>query len=179
MEQLIQNSIDAINEYAQEEIPELLAEIQVQRFKNQGEFLDHKKWDPNGSLYIKINNKKRNPEHNSMVSWHKYNRPPLIDTGHLVKEMIDSKNWKKEVKLQKQGLNQKFVIPQTESFSDPKYDKQNEGSAETQTWKSSRTGESVSVGGVPARPFKDTSKTDITWVAQQLSKKLNEKFSNG
>ena len=34
----------------------------------------------------------------------------------------------------------------------------------------------MSVKNVKARPFKDTSETDVTWVAQQLAKKLKEKI---
>lgn len=162
MEQLIQSSIDAINEYAQDEIAELLAEIQVQRFKNQGEFLDHKKWE-------------NNPKD---ISYEKFYRKPLIQTGELKREMTNKSNWNKEVKLQKQGLKQQFVIPQTESFSNPKYDKQNTGGVGG-SWKGLRTGKDMSVENVKARPFKSTSETDIIWVAQQLAKKLKEKFSNG
>jgi hypothetical protein len=178
MEQLIQSSINAINEYAQDEIAELLAEIQVQRFKNQGKFLDHEKWVNNGKLGIIEPNLKANPKQNKSVAWHKYNRSPLIDSGELKKEMTSVSNWDKEIKLQKQGLNQKFVIPQTESFSNPKYDKHNIGGSGGM-WNSTKTKELVSVKKVAKRPFKDTSETDISWVAQQLAKKLKEKFSNG
>lgn len=182
MEQLIQSSIDAINNYAQDEIAELLAEIQVQRFKNQGEFLDHKKWADN-------DNQKR--LYSISVQKDKGRNSPLIDTGRLMKQMTSKENWSKELKKESNGLKSKFSIPTQENFNDPVYNKLDEGFiADPYTsirgnrifWAKKKDKQGVPVGKgayVPSRPFKDTSETDINWVAQQLAKKLKEKFSHG
>jgi hypothetical protein len=155
-------TIKEINEFAEEQIAELLVEIQKQRFKNQGKFLDHEKWE-------------NNPKH---IAYEKFYRKPLIQTGELKKEMTSITNWGKEVKKQQSGLQTKFSIPTTENFSDPKYNKQDIGETGGQ-WKGLRTGKDMSVKNVKKRPFKDTSKTDIAWVKQQLTQRIQAKFANG
>lgn len=175
-------TIEEINEFAQEQIAELLAYIQEQRFKNQGEFLDHEKWEDNDNL---------ERMYSVSVQTDKGRNSPLIDTGRLMKQMTSVSNWEKEVKKQQNGLQTKFNIPTREHFNDPIYDKLDKGfHADPYTsirgnrvfWakRKDKNGNPIGKGAnVPARPFKDTSETDIAWVTQQLTQRIQARFGNG
>lgn len=164
MEQLIQSSIDAINEYAQEQISELLAEFEKNLFKAKGAFNGRDEWEENAL----------------QVQEDKGNDNPLVDTGELRREMTNSKNWKDEISSYKTKNKAHFFIPEEENFNNPKYNKLQTGFS-GDPYISPRGKLMFSPKGfeAPARPFKDIRPQDVTWVAQQLAKKLKGKFSNG
>ncbi len=157
-----QDFIDSIMDFCEGILPEIVAEFERKRFENQGEFNGHEKWDNNNPEVIK--DKGRNE--------------PLIDSGRLKREITDPYNWGVAIISKKDKMSLTLSIPDTESFTDQKYNKLDEGFV---------TGEYVSPRGnvvfknrrnvtVPARPFRDLTAQDINWIKNRLIEEIKKEY---
>lgn len=146
-----------ISDIATEETPKIIAELEVERFKNQGEFNDHSKWADNSPQVTK--DKGRND--------------PLVDSGALKSELTNASNWKLKSRLDTDSLT--ISIPDEEDFTDSKYNILDTG-GKTNPYTSAR-GNKVNIKSVPARPFKSISNQDVEWIAEELAKVLARRLA--
>lgn len=145
----IDKIIQRIKNYAESDVQNLIVELQQKRFANQGAFNDNKKWEDNSST----------------VQRDKGRNEPLVDTGALKKSLTTKSNW--DLKPHKQQNSLKLTIPETERFTDSKYDKLQTGTEKSQSYISTR-GNKVFVNGLPERNFKDLSDQDAEWIVNEL-----------
>jgi len=158
----IQQIIDNIKNHAESDVQNLIVELQKNRFAHQGEFNDNKRWADNQKF--------KGGTFNGITATHsviqdKGRNEPLVDSGHLKSELTNPKNWNLSTK---KGNNKiQLTIPQTEKFTEMKYDKLQTGTDKPQSYISSR-GNAVVVDKLPARNFKDLSDQDAEWIVNKL-----------
>ena len=151
---IIQDIIKQIVDICENETPELLAELQQERFGHQGAFNGHEKWVDNS--YIVQKDKERNQ--------------PLVDSGNLEKQLSTASNWDVNPQINKNTL--RLTIPGKENFINSKYDVLDTG-GKVKPYTSLR-GNYIPINSVPARPFKEISDQDAEWVINKLLKNILE-----
>lgn len=149
----------ALDEYVNRKVPLLLVQLQENRFANQGAFNDHERWLPNVR-----------PD----IIAEKSNKPVMVDSGELYKELTTPENWKIDVKFSNQQLS--INIPKIETFTNPKYDslENNAGGK----YFGSATGKQIVYKWKPPRMFKELSDIDEKWIETELEKALVNEFPN-
>ena len=151
--------IQEIAKFAETETQNIIAELQANRFQNDGAFNGHATWKNNHPL----------------VAEEKGFNKPLVETGELRKELTTADNWDLNPKLTKNQLT--LSIADRENFTDSKYDKLDIGGI-TSPYKGRRTGKMVNINSVPARPFKDLSSQDMQWITNKLEDAIRLKFGS-
>lgn len=152
----LQDFINEIMEFCEKETQLIIARLQENRFANQGAFNDNPKWSDNNRKVV--NDKGRNE--------------PLVDSGNLKKELTTPENW--ELDPIKSANILTLHIPDTEMFTDSKYDKLDKGGT-VDAYISPR-GNFINIRSVPSRKFKDLSDADTEWIKEELINALKAKY---
>ncbi len=161
----VNSLIGQIIQFCVGETQELIADLEQERFKNNGEFNGHKKWADNQS--------RKHPLAEKSVQEDKGFNKPLYDTGNLYKELSTPGNWDVKPQINKNTL--KLTVPSRENFTDSKYDKLDVGVDHFTMYRSIR-GNLVAMDSIPARPFKDISDQDAEWIANKLAQAIENQF---
>lgn len=162
-----------LGEFCQITIQNLIAELEVNRFKSQGKFNDHQEWKDNQAGERQGNarfNGKYYPS--KTVQQDKGRNEPLVDQGNLRNELETPQNW--DLNLEKDSNSLKYTISNEEKFTDKKYDIL-EFDHKGEPYLSPR-GNVVHLGDIPGRPFKAFSDIDISWIVEKLAKAIEEKY---
>jgi hypothetical protein len=153
----LQQFITEIMIFCEKETQKIIAELQWNRFENDGQFNDNERWQGNSPKVIKD----------------KGFDIPLQDTGHLRSELENPENWDLKPKATKTILT--LTIPETEHFTESKYDVLQTG-GNVDPYVSVR-GNKINIQSVPARNFKNLSATDMKWIEDKLVQAIIRKFT--
>jgi len=148
---------EQIKQFCIDTTPEILAQLQKERFDNQGDFNGNDRWDDN-ALDV-IADKGRDE--------------PLVDTGNLRGELESASNWDLSPVSSDNSLS--LTIPEEENFTDSKYDKLQDGGY-SESYISPR-GTRIRAKSLPARNFKKLSHQDATWVVEKLVLAIKGRFA--
>jgi hypothetical protein len=143
--------------FCQEETERIIAELERLRFSNQGAFNGNPRWYDNHPEVIK--DKGRNQ--------------PLVDSGNLRRELENPKNWDLKPNFNKNLLT--LTIPETENFTDSKYNVLQTGGAVSPYV--SRRGNKINIHSVGPRQFKNFTAQDIDWIQDKLVKAIEDKYT--
>jgi hypothetical protein len=143
--------------FCEEMTPKIITELQVRRFENDGAFNDNEEWQGNSPKVIKD----------------KGYDTPLQDSGALRNSLENPDNWDLKPKFSDNTLT--LTIPDTEEFTDSKYDVLQTG-GKVDPYISPR-GNKINITMVPARNFKDLSRQDIEWITEQLISAIKKEFA--
>jgi len=157
-------------QFCEEDLQKLIAEFYKKRFENQGEINNHEKWEDNDP-YIDHGYNGINPRKG--VQQDKGRNEPLVDSGNLKKQLITTKNWDLQPKINKNTL--KLTIPKKENFTDKKYDileTKHKGGDYV-----SKRGNYIRPLDIPARKFKDITDFDVDTIVNNLVNDLKKKYS--
>jgi hypothetical protein len=149
--------IKVIAAFAEKETQSIIAQLQAQRFENDGAFNGHPEWERNSGKVAK----------------EKGFDKPLYDSGELEHELETDSNWKLAPKFSGNTLT--LSVPDREQFTDSKYDVLDTG-GEVEPYKGRRTGNWINIFSVPARPFKDITAQDMEWIKEMLVLAIIRKF---
>lgn len=149
--------IQDLTEFCQIVVPQILANLQEQRFKNQGQFNDNPRWQDNDDRVVDD----------------KGFNAPLYDTGELYQQLTNPSNWK----IKARSSNSKIIVevPDEEDFTPSKYDVLDEGGY-VAPWHGHSGNIEPPIKSVPARPFKKISAQDVQWIRDQLVKAIQERY---
>ncbi len=153
----LQNIIGQIMHFCVEETQELIADLEHERFRHNGEFNGHARWADNSYDVQKDKG---------------FNKP-LYDTGNLYGKLSKPTNWDLKPTIGNNTL--KLTVPERENFTDKKYDKLDTG-GKSAGYVSPR-GNLMKPRNLPARPFKDISNQDVDWIVDKLAQGIEDKFS--
>lgn len=153
----MQDKIEEIKAFCVKKTPEIIADLQKKRFDNQGAFNDNEEWADNSPLVRKD----------------KGFNEPLVDSGHLERELTTDTNWDLKPKASANKLT--MTIPEEETFTESKYDVLQTG-GKTDPYTSPR-GNKMPGFNVPKRNFKDLSKKDADWIVNYLVRSIIQEFA--
>lgn len=143
--------------FCEKETQKIIVDLQRIRFANDGAFNDNERWHSNSAQVFKDKG---------------FNKP-LVDSGELERELETADNWDLKPKFSDNVLT--LSIPETEQFTDSKYDKlQTGGDIEPYV---SRRGNKIYLYHVPARNFKNLSNADINWIKKELVEAIKREFA--
>ena len=153
----LQNFIKQIMQFCEAETKLIIAELQHNRFENDGQFNDNERWQDNSPKVIKD----------------KGFDIPLQDSGHLRDELMNPDNW--DLRPQVNDLTLTLTVPDTEDFTESKYDVLQTG-GEIDPYISPR-GKAINITAVPARNFKNLSALDIEWIRNKLIDAIRREYT--
>lgn len=151
------SKIAEIKEFCITATQEAIAELQQQRFANQGAFNDNEEWADNSKLVVQD----------------KGFNEPLVDSGDLQRDLTTPGHWDLNPISRKNSLT--MTIPEEEDFTESKYDQLQDG-GRSDPYTSPR-GKKMPSFNLPARNFKKLSQADAEWVVKRLVQALERRFA--
>jgi hypothetical protein len=155
----IEDKIQEIAQFCETETQNIIAQLQANREASGGAFNGHELWADNNPKVINA----------------KGFDQPLYDTGELMHELQTPSNWELNPKFSGNTLT--LSVPDTETFTDSKYDVLDSG-GEVEPYTDQRSGKRVHIHSVPARPFKDISAQDMDWIKEQLVEAIKSRYAS-